>query len=193
MNQPTKHFFDIGGNIGQTFDWLATLPHDYSDHIIWVFEPSPRHYHRLIEKCKQMSGKYTIKLCPFGLGGKTETLTFYEKDDDKGDSFEPWLASDHEVTNIHQGYEVVASIVSLPEFILNMTKPGDEIVLDIDAEGSEYAILDALLKNEEALSRVTQIIAEFHHIKNTERFTDKATLEKTFKAKNIHIIIRGFL
>ena len=74
-----KHFFDVGGNIGQTFDWLATLSNDYSDHIIWIFEPSPRHYARLIAKCKEMSNKYKIKLCPFGLGGKTEIARFFEK------------------------------------------------------------------------------------------------------------------
>ena len=33
----------------------------------------------------------------YSRNGKTETVTFFEKDDDKGDSFEPWLASDHEV------------------------------------------------------------------------------------------------
>ena len=181
----TKHFFDVGGNIGQTFDWLATLPHDYSDHTIWVFEPSPRHYTKL-------SKKYTIKLCPFGLGGKNDTITFYEKDDDKGDSFETWLKSDHEVTNIHQGYEVVASMISLPEFILKVTEPGDEVVLDIDSEGSEYPMLEALVKNPEAMKRVTEIIAEFHHIKNPERFMSKDELKAEIAKHNIKLLMRGF-
>jgi FkbM family methyltransferase len=187
-----KHFFDIGGNIGQTFDWLATLPHDYSDHIIWVFEPSPRHYAKLIAKCRAMSGKYKIKLCPFGLGGKTETVTFFEKDDDKGDSFEPWLASDHEVKNVSFGYEVVASVVSLPEFIKTVTGPDDEVVLDIDAEGSEYAMLEALLKDKKALARVTWVIAEFHHVKNTERFMSKDDIEEGFAKRKIPLTLRGF-
>ena len=188
----TKHFFDVGGNIGQTFDWLATLPHDYSDHTIWVFEPSPRHYTKLITKCKEMSKKYTIKLCPFGLGGKNDTITFYEKDDDKGDSFETWLKSDHEVTNIHQGYEVVASMISLPEFILKVTEPGDEVVLDIDSEGSEYPMLEALVKNPEPMKRVTEIIAEFHHIKNPERFMSKDELKAEIAKHNIKLLMRGF-
>lgn len=188
-----KHFFDVGGNIGQTFDWLATLPHDYSDHIMWVFEPSPRHYAKLIEKCKQMSSKYTIKLCPFGLGGKTETKTFFEKDDDKGDSFEAWLASDHEVTNISQGYEVVASVVSLPEFILEATQPEDEIMLDIDAEGSEYAMLEALIQNPEALKRVKEMIVEFHHIKDPEQAEKKRRIEETLQRAHIKLLVRGFV
>ncbi|MHB1086941.1 MAG: FkbM family methyltransferase [Minisyncoccota bacterium] len=186
-----KHFFDIGGNIGQTFDWLATLPHDYSDHIMWVFEPSPRHSAKLIAKCREMSSKYTIKLCPFGLGGKTETSTFFEKDDDKGDSFQSWLASDHEVKNISQGYEVVASMISLPEFILHSTKEGDDIVLDIDAEGSEYTMLEALLKREAALKRVREVYVEFHFIKNMEKYMSKDALCSALAAYNITVHTRG--
>lgn len=188
-----KHFFDIGGNIGQTFDWLATLPNDYSDHTMWIFEPSPRHYAKLLAKCRQMADKYTIKVCPFGLGGKTETQVFFEKDDDKGDSFEPWLASDHEVNNISQGYEVVAAIISLPEFILRATNPGDSVVLDIDAEGSEYAMLEALLNNEAALQRVSEMIVEFHHIKDQGRYRSKAVLESELAKRHVKLTARGFV
>ncbi|TAN51770.1 MAG: FkbM family methyltransferase [Methylococcaceae bacterium] len=188
-----KHFFDIGGNIGQTFDWLATLPHDYSDHTLWIFEPSPRHYAQLLAKCRQMSAKYTIKVCPFGLGGKTETQVFFEKDDDKGDSFEPWLASDHEVNNISQGYEVVASIVSLPEFILRVTGPDDAVVLDIDAEGSEYAMLEALVQNSAAMQRVSEIIVEFHHIKDQDRFMSKTAIEAELARYHVKLTTRGFV
>jgi FkbM family methyltransferase len=188
-----KHFFDIGGNIGQTFDWLATLPHNYADHTMWIFEPSPRHFAKLIEKCKKMSSTYTIKLCPFGIGGKTETTTFFEKDDDKGDSFRSWLASDHEVHNISQGYEVVASVVSLPEFILHATAPGDEIFLDIDAEGSEYAMLEALIQNPEALARVKEMIVEFHHIDDPEQSKKKQAIEEALKRTSIKLVVRGFV
>ena len=189
----TKHFFDIGGNIGQTFDWLATLPRDYSDHTLWIFEPSPRHYAALIEKCKQMSSKYKIKLCPFGLGGRTDTLTFFEKDDTKGDSFEPWLASDHEVRNISQGYEVVACIVSLPDFILRATGPEDEIVLDVDAEGGEYGMLEALIAAPEALGRVTQIIVEFHHIQDPRHGARKTAILEELRRHDTKLTIRGFV
>ena len=81
-----KHFFDIGGNNGQTFDYLATLDKSYRDHTFWVFEPSPRHFHSLLEKCKSMAGEYKINVCPFGIGGKSGVRTFFEKDDLMGDS-----------------------------------------------------------------------------------------------------------
>lgn len=187
----TKHFFDIGGNIGQTFDWLTTLERDFSDYVFWVFEPSPRHFSKLLEKCKSLSSIYNIKVCPFGLGGKTDAIKFFEKDDSKGDSFEEWLKSDHEVSNINQGYEVVSCIISLPEFILTNTKANDEIFLDIDVEGSEYHMLESLIKNEEALKRVTEIVAEFHFIKNPERFFSKETIKKELEKHDIKLTMRG--
>ena len=47
-----KHFLDIGGNNGQTFDYLDTLDRSFKDHTFWVFEPSPRHFDSLLKKCK---------------------------------------------------------------------------------------------------------------------------------------------
>jgi FkbM family methyltransferase len=187
-----KHFFDIGGNIGQTFDWLQTLPHNYNDYTIWVFEPSPRHHAQLIEKCKQMSSIYNIKLCPFGIGAHTGTARFYEKDDLLGDSFESYIASDHEVTNINQGYEVIAPIVSLTDFIYESTSENDEIVLDIDTEGSEYPILNSLLRDITLIKRIKKIIVEFHYIKDRERFMTKKQYEDAFAKAGIDLTIRGF-
>lgn len=159
-----KHFFDIGGNAGQTFDYLATLPRDYRDHKFWVFEPSPRHFAKLLEKCRQMAHAYDICVCPFGIGGTTGIKQFREKDDPLGDSFMPWLASDHIVHDVDNGYQVLSAVISLPEFILAQTSKNDRIVLDIDAEGSEYEILAALTTVPSAWSRVSEIMVEWHHI-----------------------------
>jgi FkbM family methyltransferase len=156
-----KHFFDIGGNAGQTFDYIETLGRDFSDYWFWVFEPSPRHFAKLLEKCARVN--YRVTVCPFGLGGKTELRRFYEKDDALGDSFQPVLASDHDVHNADNGYEIMGSVISLPEFILAHTKFGDEIILDIDAEGNEYEMLAALIHSP-ALNRVGEVMVEWHHV-----------------------------
>ena len=187
-----KHFFDIGGNVGQTFDWLDTQDDNCSDNLMWIFEPSPRHFEKLIQKCKDKANTYKINLCPFGLGKETTTVKFFEKDDTMGDSFEEWTRSDHDVNNIHNGYTVIGSIVSLPEFILTNTAEDDKIFLDIDTEGSEYGMLESLLDNEEALKRVYKVIVEFHHISRPERFLSKEELVKRFSDKGIDIIHRGF-
>jgi FkbM family methyltransferase len=186
-----KHFFDIGGNHGQTFDYLDTLDSSYTDHKFWVFEPSPRHFAPLLEKCKSFSDKYDIQVCPFGVGGKTEIREFREKDDYMGDSFQEWHASDHEVFNINNGYKVFASIISLPEFIMTYTSPGDTIVLDIDTEGSEYEIMRALLDNPKALSRVNEIMVEWHHVEKQVVTVTPNEVTTVCKDLGIGIVHRG--
>jgi FkbM family methyltransferase len=186
-----KHFFDIGGNHGQTFDYLDTLDRSYTDHIFWVFEPSPRHFAPLLEKCKSFSDRYDIRVCPFGIGGTTEIRKFREKDDYMGDSFQTWHASDHEVFNIDNGYTVFSAIISLPEFIMKYTRQDDTIVLDIDTEGSEYEIMRALLDHPQALSRVKEIMVEWHHVSDGIATVLPEEVTSVCKQLDIRIVHRG--
>ena len=186
-----KHFFDIGGNTGQTFDYLDTLDRSYKDHKFWIFEPSPRHYSKLLEKCNSKANEYDIHICPFGIGGQTGIRHFREKDDPMGDSFQPWLASDHEVFDVNNGYTVHASVVSLPEFIINNTNPEDKIVLDIDTEGSEYEMLEALMEIPAAYNRITEIMVEWHHVKPENMVTSPEAFDAFCKQNNICVVHRG--
>jgi len=187
-----KHFFDCGSNTGQTFDWLATQPNNYADHVFWLFEPSPRHMSALMDKAAAMAGTYgDIRLCPFGLDGRTTTKTFFEKDDPKGDSFDAWTASDHETKNISRGFTIIGQTVSIVEFIVENTAEDDEIVLDIDAEGAEYSILIRLLSNPNALRRVKRIMAEFHFLAGIDCSSLKKTVLDSYAAHGITIEVRG--
>jgi len=186
-----KHFFDIGGNNGQTFDYLATLDRSYKDHVFWIFEPSPRHFAQLLDKCRHFSGEYRIRVCPFGVGGTTGVRKFREKDDPKGDSFQAWLASDHVVYDVDNGYEVFSAVVSLPEFILAHTAPDDTIVLDIDAEGSEYEILGALMACEAAWRRVVEVMVEWHHVGEAEASVTPRQFKEHCAGGQVRLVNRG--
>ena len=195
-----KHFFDIGGNVGQTFDWIETQGTRFLDHRIWVFEPGPRHFAKLLEKCKVMSAKFDIVLCPFGVGGSAGLARFFSKDDDKGDSFEADVTADHKTTNLDLGFEIYPAVIGLGRLIELLTGPNDAVFLDIDAEGAEYVMLEALLevKYDWLLPRISGIIAEFHHLpaptpnclSSTQR---KAKIEREFKRLGIPIVARGFV
>lgn len=186
-----KHFFDIGGNNGQTFDYLRTLNNSYKDYLFWIFEPSPRHYEKLLKKCAEMASTYKINICPFGLSSRTEIRHFMEKDDLMGDSFHEKLRSDHEVTNVDNGYKVMASVVSITEFILKHTLPNDQIVLDIDTEGSEYEILNDLISSDVVSNRITEIMVEWHFIEESDMIITPDELTQFCNSKNIRITHRG--
>jgi FkbM family methyltransferase len=159
-----KHFFDVGANIGQTFKYYLNSRPSYDGCTVWCIEPSPRHLAELLQTAREQSQRYIINVCPFGLGGGSASRRFYTKDDARGDSFQEYLATDHETQNVSDGYSIYSTTVQTSLFILSHTSPGDEIVLKLDCEGSEYEILETLLGHHEALARVKRVLVEWHRI-----------------------------
>lgn len=174
------HFFDVGSNVGQTFDDFLLKRPEYDGADVWLFEPSPRHLVSLMEKAAVLANRFKIHVCPFGLRGESSVSSFFMKDDPRGDSFEPYLASDHLTLNVDTGYTLHAFAYDAALFILRATKPGDSVILKLDCEGSEYHILTHLLNNEEALSRVKQILVEFHTIKTASPVLDYEQLHQRY-------------
>lgn len=183
------HFFDVGANVGQTFDDYL-LKSDYCNGAdVWCFEPSPRHLPGLIERVSRadVRDRFKIHVCPFGLRGGNGIETFFQKDDPRGDSFEHYLASDHLTKNIPTGYALHQFACGVRLMILGHTKPGDEIVLKLDCEGSEYNLLNALANQPDALERISRILVEFHFI---EPNPDKAMHEINRLHERFHALGR---
>ncbi len=177
-----KHFFDIGANIGNTFDWFLLKTREFDGWSVWCFEPSPRNLPPLIDKARELAGRYTITVCPFGIGGEFGAFRLFETSDPIGDSFKPeyWVGAVKSKNNrtLHQ---IMPAIVPLADFILTNTSPGDEIVLKLDCEGSEYAALRNLLDSEDALKRCTRIFVEWHDTKKADEVP--AEFEQAFEAR----------
>ncbi len=166
-----KHFLDVGANTGQTFDDFLLKTGDFNLAHVWCIEPSPRHLPALMERCDQVTTTFKVHVCPFGIGGETTILPFYQKDDARGDSFCALLASDHWTENIPTGYALHISVVSICDFLNFYTKPEDEVTIKLDCEGSEYAILGNLFMHGQSLApRIKKIYLELH---TTETNTPK--------------------
>jgi FkbM family methyltransferase len=182
-----KHFFDVGANNGQTLpDYLAKTP-EFDGWDVWCFEPSPRHLPHLMERLSrpEYATRYNLHLCPFGFRGKDGIIPFYTKDDPRGDSFESYLASDHETKNMRYGYDLHCPAYDAGDFIVNNTEKGDMVVLKLDCEGSEYELLSSLLGNPIALTRIDEILVEWHSINPAEPVFGEKTLTKAFDALGI--------
>src|SRR6266700_5424283 len=133
-----NHFFDVGANIGQTFDDFLCPTKDFDGWTIWCFEPSPRHLPGLIERVSKERNRFSIKICPFGLWAATAIVRLFEKNDEQGDSFEEVL---NNTSNLENGYEIHAAVFPLVGFISNVIGENDHATIKLDAEGAEYAIL----------------------------------------------------
>jgi FkbM family methyltransferase len=175
-----NHFFDIGANVGQTFDWFLCTAHEFDGWAVWCFEPSPRHLPALIERANKEGDRFKIRICPFGLSGRTETIRFHEKNDPRGDSFEANLAT---CENIHTGYEIYAPTVSISEFIYrNINIAEDQIVIKCDAEGAEYYVLPDLQAHPDILQITRRIMVEWHHCDSAHKSAPRDDVEKAFLA-----------
>jgi FkbM family methyltransferase len=118
-----------------------------------------------MEQARTFSKRFNIIVCPFALYGKTGTESFYEKVDPTADSLVPVelrRPSGELIQNREDSIRIGVATVSASRFIMDNTKPGDEIVLKLDCEGAEYSILDNLLDNPIALARVKKIFIEWH-------------------------------
>ena len=156
------HFFDIGANVGQTFDQFLSQTTEYDGWTIWCFEPSPRHFAQLLENCARYRDRYIINICPFGIGEYSKLLRFYEKDDPMGDSFEERLWNDHEPKNINNGYTVIAHALSIQEVIDELIPEEDSVIVKLDVEGSEYGILESLALD--TPKQIKKLLVEWHNI-----------------------------
>jgi FkbM family methyltransferase len=152
-----EHFFDVGAHNGNTFEFLG----DYKNWKIWCFEPSPRHTVGLLDHAT--SSDYNITVCPFGLGGKTQAVQFFQKNDRQADSFLQAFSENNRL-----GYDIITVMYDISEFILKHTKEEDIIHLKLDCEGAEYEILQSLLDNPKAFDRVKKLMVEFHDVGDCE-------------------------
>jgi FkbM family methyltransferase len=158
-----NHFFDIGANIGQTFDQFLCRTNEYDGWTIWCFEPSPRHLAQLLAKAQEQRTRFIIKICPFGFHGEPGTVRFYEKTDARGDSFYETLTMGYGVVpNADNGYEVISAAQVLSSFILKNVAENDRLTIKIDCEGAEFPILRDLLNNPHALRMCSKLYVEWH-------------------------------
>ncbi len=183
----SSHFFDVGANVGQTFDQFLCATNVYDGWTVWCFEPSPRHHAALLEKSQQMRDRFVVKVCPFGLSDRSAIIRFFEKDDAMGDSFEERLSGLRQTNNLSKGYEIMAPVFSICDFINNMTKENDVIHLKIDAEGAEYAILSDLSLSLKAFERVKKLWVEFHGCDSDTKYGSRQDLESKFKESGLPI------
>lgn len=167
-----NHFFDIGANVGQTFDWFLSRTNEYNGWTVWCFEPSPRHLASLIAKAKTYADRFQITICPFALSDATGVQPFYEKIDPMADSLcvELKRSTNHEVIpNLEASMRLQVATVSLASFITEHTSRTDKIVLKVDCEGAEYAMLNNLCCAGLARPRIAKIYVEWHDVPGKER------------------------
>jgi FkbM family methyltransferase len=155
-----KHFFDIGANDGNTFDYFLLNHPEYFGYNVWCFEPSPKHFIYLLKKARDVSKKFNVIVCPFGVSGNAGILKLNEMiNNNESDSFFSDIGG---VPDPSPKYQVAAATFPISFLLNKFTKEDDEVVIKLDCEGSEYDIYEELLNHPDLLKRIKIIYNEWH-------------------------------
>jgi FkbM family methyltransferase len=179
-----RFFFDIGANIGSTFDRYLLKTQEFDGAHVFCFEPSPRSWPQLLIKAEEMSHRFKVTVCPFGLDGQWGAWPFYEQTISEGDTFikDSVAFTNEPAIPLGVNYRMMAATMSLTYMIFTNTTPSDKVFLKLDCEGAEYAILKDLIYHEDALARCDRILVEWHNVLRIDFKAEEAMLCKAFAA-----------
>jgi len=127
-------FLDVGAHIGQTLE--EVIKEEWGFDLIYSFEPMPGEFAKLSEKFGKLRN---VRLFNYGLLDRTEELPMYGANDGMEATVLPDMSTIHhpEKVTMCRFVEARAFIDSIPQ--------EEGIILKLNCEGSEVAILDNLI------------------------------------------------
>lgn len=151
-----KIYIDLGSNEGET---IANFCAEHPDFHVYGFEPTPELYNKLVERFKP-----NPKICILNYAAFTEhgQATFYPGIDSSQSStlmtgkkpMRTWRV------DYNNGFPVQS--IDFVEWLKKNTSPTDEVLIKMDIEGSEYDIIEALLRDRQLLERIKEMRVEWH-------------------------------
>lgn len=189
-----KHFFDVGANIGQTFDDFLLRGDGFDGATIWCFEPSPRHLSQLRTRLSALAAdtvhNWFIHLCPFGLSDGGGLLRLHEKIDPRGDSFhENLFLQGYSVPNMESdGVEVICDTRDAGMMVETCIHADDLVTIKIDTEGSEFGIIRSILNRPAIWKRIECLMVEWHGIDSPNgKEEEQIKLQEDLQAAQIRL------
>ncbi len=158
-------FIDCGSNVGQAFEFFRKFyPEELFDYIL--FEPNPHCFDVLV-------GKYSkadfarVEIRNEAVGTSNGLIDFYGLEEERGGIYSVGGSVLQEHNSKMFKYPSKATLqvrsVDFSSFIGDILKSGNytSIVMKLDIEGGEYAVLDSLI-SKNLLGWFNTIYAEFH-------------------------------
>jgi FkbM family methyltransferase len=145
-----KVIFDIGGNVGITSIYLASI---FPDAKIYTFEPLPDNFEILTKNIQKYNN---IEAFNIGLGSKNGNFKVYLSDDSEnfgGVSFFP------DPTGNKSDSYISCEVKNINEMIEKLNVESIDLI-KIDTEGAEHDILMAI--HEKIIRNVSWITGELH-------------------------------
>lgn len=160
-----KIFIDCGSNLGQGFESIKQLEKINHNWDVFMFEPNPHCINILKNKYSKFNN---IHIYHKGVYSENCITDFYITSDLKNNI--QTLSQGSKISKVKDlftqrsnlyGYAkpIKTELIKLSEFINDLKHC--EIIIKIDTEGSEFAILNDLIRNSN-LDNIKKIYVEFH-------------------------------
>jgi FkbM family methyltransferase len=160
--RPDPFIVDGGSNIGMSVLFFKAL---YPDARVLAFEPA-HPAHRLLQRNIEQNGLGGVETQRAALGRQTGEVQFFEDPEDP---------STFRMSTRPERIKGTAS--SVPQYRLSEFLDADVDLLKLDVEGAEDNILTDLVESG-AISRIGQLVVEYHHHLDRERDFLGAFLER---------------
>jgi FkbM family methyltransferase len=160
--RPAPLIVDGGSNIGMSVLFFKTL---YSDARVLAFEPAEPSHRALVANV-ETNGLSGVEVHHAALGRENASVRFYEDPDDPA-TFR--MSTRRERI---RGRETTVPQRRLSEFLHE-----DVDLLKLDVEGAEGDVLDELIESG-SITRIGQLVVEYHHQLDPERDFVDAFLER---------------
>ena len=152
-----KTLLDCGAHLGESVDKFRTILPDINEYKIYMFEPNIFMYDRIsidpkYNDCIKMRCAVSNKNC----SGKLYGCTNYKEN--SGATIEKFKV---ECDNMDREDCIDTEIINLSEFIKGNFSIDDKIILKLDIEGSEYDVLESLIKDG-TITYISKLYCEFH-------------------------------
>ncbi len=181
-----KIFIDAGAHDGVlTFEHYIIHQDNLKECEVHFFEPLSFTFDFLeknILNFKEKYPKYNYFLYNKAVWIADEENKFYEAIDIYGNVGSTLHANKKELLKLND--PELVECVDIEKFIINNFTTDDYIVLKLDVEGSEYAIIEHLLKNNNAIHYLNELLIEWHDTFYVN--TNSQNLLNELREKNIN-------
>jgi FkbM family methyltransferase len=158
LEDPEVVVVDIGMNVSVASHFFATLPNVKA---VYGYEPFPETFQEALYNIS-LNQCIQSKLIPFNIGVSDvttqKTITLFESGSLSASTIEI-----EQTFTKKEGQDVKVELIAAKELLSNITQrhPNNQLLLKIDCEGEEYAILESL-RNSGLMQNVTAILVEWH-------------------------------
>ena len=186
------YFFDLGANIGEVSDKMNSLFKLNSNNAkFFLVEPNPDNFNLL--KAKFKSEKNFSFFNVAGWDQKDKMEFWIGKKNTATNSRLKKIIEDHKKDKSKYSKKIVVDTIDTSKFIVENVKQKDKndiVILKMDIEGSEYTVIDSLIKNE-TIKNIDYLLIEYHNTKNDSE-NSKLYNEKLKKANRGTLIYQEY-